>query len=168
MASTPEFDPTKVSVEMYKAWEKAMGEFWDQILESPTFLDSMGKNLSASARARATYEKVVDEALSQAHLPTRTDITRVGRVAVLLEERLLQMEDRILTMQDRMSSLEKEALQARIEAAEARLELADRLGRIEGLLTSKVEPKVESKVEPKVDTKADDSAARKGGKKEGA
>lgn len=115
-------DFTQLSEEMYRIWERSMTQWWDQVLESDTFLKGLGDNLSTQSAARAQYERSVDESLARMHLPTRTDLTRLARIASMLEERLLQQEDVLLEMRDRMGQLEKEALQARIEATEARIE----------------------------------------------
>lgn len=140
-AAFPDFKG--MSEELYQQWEKSMTAWWDQVLESPSFLDATNKNVSGMARMRARYEEQVDEQLMKLHLPTRGDITRLARIATLLEKRLLEMEDTILDLRDGMAArdaaiarLEKETIQARIEAAEARLELRARLdelaARLEG------------------------------------
>ena len=134
-------DYTQLSEEMYRIWERSMTQWWDQVLESDSFLKGLGDNLSTQSAARAQYERSVDESLSRMHLPTRTDLTRLAKIASMLEERLLQQEDVLLEMRDRMGLLEKEALQARIEATEARIEaresraaLQDRLAELEARL----------------------------------
>jgi hypothetical protein len=131
-AAFPDFKG--LSEDLYQQWEKSMTAWWDQVLESPSFLDATNKNVSGMARMRARYEEQVDEQLMKLHLPTRGDMTRLARIATLLEKRLLEMEDTILELRDGMASrdaaiarLEKETIQARIEAAEARLELRARL-----------------------------------------
>ncbi len=121
----PELD--KLSADLYRQWEKAMGGWWDTVLESPAFLGAMGQNLSAQTQARATWETTVDENLERMHLPTRKDLIRVARIASLLEDRLLAQEDMLLAMTDKLAAVERDAVQARIEAAEARLELRETL-----------------------------------------
>lgn len=103
-------------------WEKGMTSWWDQVLESPAFLNQMGQSATAQARARRAYEDSVDETLKKLHLPTRDDVVRMTRIATLLEEKLLQVEDRLLEVQDELTATQKEVVKARIEAAEARLE----------------------------------------------
>ncbi len=119
-------------------WETALSGWWDQVLESPAFLDAMGQGLETGARARQQYERAVDDSLSAMHLPTRADLTRVARIASLLEDRLLKVEDLLLELRDdltaRLSQAEEEAVKARIEAAETRLELRERLGALEARL----------------------------------
>ena len=127
-------DAKHLGDELYKHWERAMGSWWDQVLETPAFLGAMGQNLEAAAAARGQYEKAVDETVERMHLPSRSDVVRVARVASLLEERLLQQEDLVLGLQDQLVRLEKEAVQARIEAAEARIELRETLAEIRDIL----------------------------------
>ena len=143
-------DVKGLSEDLYQQWEKSMTAWWDQVLESPSFLDATNKNVAGMARMRARYEEQVDEQLMKLHLPTRGDMTRLARIATLLEKRLLEMEDTILELRDGMATrdaaiarLEKETIQARIEAAEARLELRAKLdelaARFEGAPTEGTE-----------------------------
>jgi hypothetical protein len=118
-------DFSKLSADLYRNWERAMAGWWDQVLESPSFLGAMGQNLAAQAQARAVYERSVDEQMERMHLPTRKDLVRVARIATLLEERLLAQEDLLLQLKDQLTAAERAALTARIDAAEARLELRD-------------------------------------------
>ncbi len=118
-------DLGKLGDELYSHWERAMGGWWDQVLENPSVLDAMGKSLGGAAQARGKYEKGVDDTMAQMHLPTRGDVIRVAKIAAMLEERVLQQEDLVLGLKDQMGRLEKEAVHARIEAAEARLELRE-------------------------------------------
>lgn len=119
-------------------WETALSGWWDQVLESPAFLDAMGQSLKTGATTRARYEQSVDDGLTKLHLPTRADLTRVARIASLLEDRLLKVEDLLLEVKDdlavRLVAAEEEALKARIDAAETRLELRERLTALEARL----------------------------------
>lgn len=124
-ASTP--DMKKLGDELYGHWERAMGTWWDQVLESPAFLGAMGHNLEGSAKARGQYERAVDDTMARMHLPTRGDVVRVARVATMLEEKLLQQEDLVLELKDKLVAMEREVVHARIEAAEARIELREAL-----------------------------------------
>ncbi len=113
--------------ELYTIWETSMTQWWDQVLDSNTVLKAMGEGLSAQTQARAGYESSVDDTLTRLHLPTRSDVIRLAKIASMLEDRLLAQEDVLLEVRDRMVELEKVAIQARIEAAEARLEQRERL-----------------------------------------
>lgn len=130
----PTLDFAKLSQDMYSQWESSMTAWWDQVLDSPDFLKASGDNLSRMAQARKQYETQVDEGLTRMHLPTRSDLVRVARIATLLEERLLQVEDSLLKMQDQLASVEKETIQARVEAAEARLEQREHLVQLQARL----------------------------------
>jgi hypothetical protein len=146
MPPTPKpADPTgapteyaRMSSEMFRTWEKAMGAWWDQVLETPAFLGAVNQNLGQAAKGRGAWNQAVEQAMEQANLPTRGDMVRTLKVMTLLEERLLAQEDLLLELRDRLNTAEAEALRARIEAAEARLELQERLdsllSRMEALL----------------------------------
>ncbi|MCB9766239.1 MAG: hypothetical protein H6739_41070 [Alphaproteobacteria bacterium] len=129
-------DLSKLSGELYRQWEKSMTQWWDQVLESPAFLQAMGGSLAAQSQARSSYEEAVDHSMAQLHLPSRKDITRLARIASLLEDRLLNMEDRLLEMGDRLEDMEKEVLKARVEAAETRVEMREKLAAMEERLAA--------------------------------
>ncbi len=136
-------DLSKFTEEMYEQWEKGVTTWWDQLLESKEFLGASGQQLAGMAQARAVYEQQVDEQLTRMHLPTRSDLTRLARIATLLEKRLLEMEDTVLEVRDGLARheeavarAEKEAIQARIEAAEARVAMAETLAGIEARLAA--------------------------------
>lgn len=124
--ATPD-DFTRTTRAMYEQWEKAMGTWWDQVLGSEAFLETLGKGVGAGARARGAYAQAVDESMERMHLPSKGDLVRVARIATLLEEKVLGVEDLLLELKDRMENLEREVITSRIEAAEARLELREAL-----------------------------------------
>lgn len=131
---TPDPDLAKLSGEMYRAWEGAMTQWWDQVLESPAFVQGMGQNLANQSKARAQYESAMDQGMEAMHLPTRKDLVRVAKIVTLLEDKLLAIEDRQLELEDQLAAARKEALQARIEAAEARLEATEKLAAMDAKL----------------------------------
>lgn len=128
--SVPDLEAfSKMSAELYKQWEESVSGWWDQVVESPAFLDGASKSMGSMAGLRAQYEQQMDENLSRMHLPSKGDVTRLARIANLLERRLLDLEDRVLELKDslaerdaRAARMEAELIQARIEAAEARIE----------------------------------------------
>lgn len=120
--ASPFPDLNQLSGDLYRQWEKAMGSWWEQVVDSPAFLGAMSKQVGQMAEARGRYEEAVDESLERMHLPTRTDLVRLTRLVTQLEERVLSQEDLILSLQDRLEGMEKEIMRARVEAAEARLE----------------------------------------------
>ena len=141
-------DGSQMATEMYEAWEKSMTTWWDQVLESPAFLKSMGSGVTQQVQGRRAYEDAVDTTLEKFHLPTRADLTRVARITSLLEDRLLSLEDRLLTLEDRLVASEKATLQARIDAGEARLAAEDRLAAIEDRLIAIAEKLGSTSEEP--------------------
>ena len=116
-ATTERF--TRLTGDLYRGWEKAMTQWWDQVLDSPAFLSQLGDNLTAQSAARARYEEHVDRSMAAMHLPSRKDVVQLARIATLLEDRILQMEDRLLAMEDQLARMERDSLQARVDAAEA-------------------------------------------------
>ena len=132
---------SKMSAELYRQWEESVSGWWDQVVESPAFLDGASKSMGGLAGLRAQYEQQMDDNLSRMHLPSKGDITRLARIANLLERRMLDMDDRILELKDslaerdaRAARIEAELVQARIEAAEARIEQRTRLDALQARL----------------------------------
>lgn len=134
---------SKMSADLYRQWEDSVSGWWDQVVESPAFVDGASKSMGGLAELRAQYEQQMDEGLSRMHLPSRGDVTRLARICNLLERRLLDLEDHILELRDglaerdaRASRIEAELVQARIEAAEARIEQRTQLDALQARLAS--------------------------------
>ena len=113
-------DFQKLQGDLYKNWEKSLGAWWDQVLESPSFHESI-KTVGPMAQARGQYRNAMDSALRELQLPTHDDVVRLTKIVTQVEDRLLQQEDVLLQIQDRLVAIEREAITARIEAAEARI-----------------------------------------------
>lgn len=137
--SSPFPDMSQLSSDLYRQWERAMGSWWEQVVDSPAFLGALGGQAGRMAQSRGAYEDAVDQGMERVHLPSRKDIIRLTRVATLLEERLLSQEDLLLALKDRIDGLERELLAARVEAAEARLELRESLAALPDQLAGKAE-----------------------------
>lgn len=142
-------DLSRLSGELYRHWERSMSQWWDGLLDSPAFLQQLGDGLAAHSKMRAEWEDHVDTTMTNLNLPSRRDITRLARIASLLEDRLLSMEDRLLEMDDRLQGMEREVLQARVDAAEARIELRERLEAIEKRLPAPRKPRTRRAPKPK-------------------
>lgn len=126
-----EDDISKLTGDMYRQWEKAMGTWWDQTLESPAFLNGVNENLKAQATARKGYTEQVDKAMTDMHLPSRQDVVRIAKIASLLEDKVLAVEDRLLAIGDTLARIEKDTLRARVDAAKALVTVQERLISIE-------------------------------------
>ncbi len=109
--------------ELFRTWERGMRDWWDRVLDSDDVLSASADALAGQRQARGAYEASVDDTLARLHLPSRADLTRLARIASLLEDRVLALEDQLAEVRDQLTEARREALQARIEAAEARLEL---------------------------------------------
>lgn len=129
MNEMPDFG--EMSQKLYAQWEQGMTSWWDQVLDNPAFLSTMGENAGATSKAKGAYAAAVEDGLSKMHLPTRGDLVRVARIAALLEEKVLTVEDRLIALTDTLARIEKEAITARIEAAEARIEMRERFAALE-------------------------------------
>jgi hypothetical protein len=125
------------SAELYHSWERGMTAWWDRVLDAPEVLDALNETLSGQVRTRSAARAAGQRWMERMNLPTRDDLTRLARIATLLEEKLLSMEDQLLAMRDHLGTVEKEAVRARIEAAETRLALTERLVALEARLAAR-------------------------------
>ena len=125
------------SNELYQSWERGMTAWWDRVLDAPEVLDALQETLAGQVKSRGAARAAGQRWMERMNLPTRDDLTRLTRVATLLEERLLSMEDQLLAMRDHLAAVEKESVRARIEAAETRLALTERLIELETRLAAK-------------------------------
>ncbi len=135
MPTTQRF--SRVTGDLYRGWEKAMTQWWEQVLDSPAFLGQLGENLAAQSSARAHYEKNVDRSMAAMHLPSHKDVVHLARIATLLEDRILLMEDRLLQLEDQLGRMERDGLQARVDAAEALIAVREKLDAIDVKVTAK-------------------------------
>lgn len=134
MPTTDRF--SRLTGDLYRSWEKSMTQWWDQVLDSPAFLSTLGENLTAQSAARARYEDHVDQSMAAMHLPSRKDVVRLARIATLLEDRILTLEDRLLSLEDQLARIEKETLRARVDAAEALVAITEKLDALDGRLAA--------------------------------
>lgn len=132
-------DLKDMSMEMYRQWEKSMSTWWDGLLDDPTVIKGMGDNLAAQSRVRKGFEDQVDKTMQDMHLPSRSDVVRVARIASLLEDKVLALEDALLEQQDALTRIEKESLQGRIQSAESIVAVQERLDTIESKLDTLIE-----------------------------
>jgi len=132
-------DLKDMSMEMYRQWEKSMATWWDGLLDDPTVIKGMGDNLAAQSRVRKGFEDQVDKTMQDMHLPSRSDVVRVARIASLLEDKVLALEDALLDQQDALTRIEKESLQGRIQGAESIVAVQERLDIIESKLDTLIE-----------------------------
>jgi tetrahydromethanopterin S-methyltransferase subunit G len=127
-------DLKDMSMEMYRQWEKSMATWWDGVLDDPAVVKGMGDNLATQARVRQGFEEQIDKTMQNMHLPSRSDVVRVARIASLLEDKVLALEDALLEQQDALQRIEKESLQGRIQQAESLVAVQERLDTIESKL----------------------------------
>lgn len=120
--------------DLYRQWEQTMAKWWDTVLDDPTTVAGMGKNLAAQARMRGQWEEGVDRSMEAMHLPSRKDVVRLAKIASLLEDRIVAIEDRVLEQGDQLDRIEKETLRARVDAAEALITVQEKLQAIEDKL----------------------------------
>lgn len=124
----------KATAEWVGAWERGMAAWWDKVLDSPEVLSAMNRTLAGQVEARRNLQRTGQRWMERMNLPTRADLSRITRIATLLEERLLSLEDTLLDLGDRLAATEKEAIRARVEAAETRIELMEKLATLEARL----------------------------------
>jgi hypothetical protein len=120
--------------EWYETWERSLAAWWDKVLDTPDVLRTANQSLAAQVEARKAMHQTGQRWMERMNLPTRADLSRLVRIATLLEEKLLGLDDRLLDVQDRVIAAEREAVRARVEAAETRLLLLERIAALEDRL----------------------------------
>lgn len=109
----------------FRQWEQSVTQWWDAVLEDPRFVKGMGDSLAGTAEVRSAWESGVDDTMHRMHLPAKSDVVRLARVASLLEDRLVALEDQVAESSARLERIEKEMLRARVDAATALVELRE-------------------------------------------
>jgi hypothetical protein len=127
----PKQDESRWVGAWYETWERSLAAWWDKVLDTPEVLRSANQTLAAQVEARKAVHQTGQRWMERMNLPTRADLSRLVRIATLLEEKLLGLDDRLLDVHDRVIAAEREAVRARVEAAETRLLLLERIAALE-------------------------------------
>ncbi len=121
--SLPE-EPAKFFVQWYNETEERWSETADELLRRDDILESMGHFFETYARSEAELRQASEEGLKNRGVPTRSDVTRVAKLVVVVENKVDRIEE---TLEDLVQGNSGAAT-----AGAAVNSLEERMDRLEG------------------------------------
>jgi polyhydroxyalkanoic acid synthase PhaR subunit len=90
--SLPE-DPVRFFVQWYNETEERWSETADELLRRDENLESMGRFFETYARSEAELRHASEEGLKNSRVPTRSDVARVAKLVVVVENKVDRIEE---------------------------------------------------------------------------
>lgn len=120
-------DPLGMWKSLAQKNEEFYTKFFQQVVSTPTFTESLGRTTIASSRYRMVVREVAKNYLDNANMPSRDDVTRVSSQIVSLDAKVDDLSDKVSDSLDGLpvilnkltSSLE--SLATRLEKVEGQL-----------------------------------------------
>ena len=122
-------DPVDFYTRWYSATSGPLSKLADDILRDEAFLESSKRLLDYYATFNAIYRRASEEYVSTLQLPTSSDMDRLAKLVVALDDR----NDRVEEMMEELEhgyekqSTATDALEKRLERVESRLDQLDRV-----------------------------------------
>jgi hypothetical protein len=88
----------------FDAWENATAKYLEQVMKSPLFLGPSGMMLGTAMKAKAAYDKALNQWVASMGFATKHDQERALHTLNQLESRLLDIEERLEIALDKRSS----------------------------------------------------------------
>ena len=86
-------DPVRFFVQWYNETEERWSETADELLRSDEFLESRGRFFETYARSEAELRHASEEGLKNRRIPTRSDVARVAKLVVVVENKVDRIEE---------------------------------------------------------------------------
>jgi hypothetical protein len=114
MAATPRATPPEAAREIRSASLRAWDEFWEQMMRTPEFLQSMQQSLAANIAIRKQFSDLMGQVQHEFQGVSRQDMDQLMRALRSVEHRISDGLDRI---GDRVDELHRRlgALEGRFE-----------------------------------------------------
>jgi polyhydroxyalkanoic acid synthase PhaR subunit len=90
--SLPE-EPVKFFLRWYNETEERWSETADRLIRRDEVLESMGRFFETYARSEAESRQASEEGLKNRGVPTRSDVTRVAKLVVVVENKVDRIEE---------------------------------------------------------------------------
>jgi polyhydroxyalkanoic acid synthase PhaR subunit len=90
--SLPE-DPVRFFVQWYNETEERWSETANELLRRDEILESMGRFFETYARSEAELRHASEEGLNNRGIPTRSDVARVAKLVVVVENKVDRIEE---------------------------------------------------------------------------
>jgi len=125
-------DPVRFFVRWYNETEERWSETADELMRSDEVLESMRRSFETYARSEAELRQASEEGLKNSGAPTRSDVARVARLVVVVENKVDRIEE---TLEDLVQGNPNPAkVGATVHGLEERM---DRLeGKMDRILTA--------------------------------
>lgn len=92
-------DPSAIWQDWMTQSERQWNEFFNQMMGTEEFSESMGRNLDVFLHFQKTMSEAMGPYLTAMNVPTRTDVLALG-------DRLLAMENRLAAIEAQLSTLQ--------------------------------------------------------------
>lgn len=90
--SLPE-DPVRFFLRWYSETQERWSETADELLRRDEVLESMGRFFETYARSEAESRRASEEGLNNRRVPTRSDVARVAKLVVVVENKVDRIEE---------------------------------------------------------------------------
>ncbi len=86
-------DPVRFFVRWYNETEERWSETADELMRKDEVLESMGRTFETYARSEAELRRASEEGLKNSGVPTRSDVARVAKLVVVVENKVDRIEE---------------------------------------------------------------------------
>ncbi len=100
-----QLDPFGLWRQMYEANEQVWTRAMKDVISSQGFAEAQGKMLETILAYQKVMRDLVTAQLNALNMPTRDDVSRVGELITVLEEKVDQLEDRLVDLDNRMAGV---------------------------------------------------------------
>jgi polyhydroxyalkanoic acid synthase PhaR subunit len=124
-------DPVRFFVQWYNETEERWSETADELMRRDEVLESMGRSFETYVRSEAESRQASEEGLKNRGVPNRSDVARVAKLVVVLENKVDRIEE---TLEDLVRGDSATTVGTAVNGLEERI---DRLeGKMDRILTA--------------------------------
>jgi polyhydroxyalkanoic acid synthase PhaR subunit len=130
--SLPE-DPVRFFVQWYNETEERWSETADELLRRDEILESMSRFFETYARSEAELRHASEEGLKNRRVPTRSDVARVAKLVVVVENKVDRIEEALEELAHDDSGAAVNSLEERMDRLEGKMDrILAALGKLVG------------------------------------
>lgn len=101
----PVFDPLGMWKNLAQKNEEFYTKFFQQVVSTPAFSESLGRTTIASSRYRTVMREVAKNYLDNTNMPSRDDVTRVSSQVVSLDAKVDDLSDKVSDSLDNLPAI---------------------------------------------------------------
>lgn len=98
-------DPLRFFLRWYDATSEKWSKIADELLKKDEVLESTSRFLETHARSHGEFRRVSEEGLKNLQIPTRSDVARVARLVVGVENKVDRLEERMDRLEGKVDRL---------------------------------------------------------------